>query len=102
MSLEDGVHGDQVPPNLLEVIDALFHLRIPGKWLQLAGETSAPGSWSLGVWLADLQSRHAHIDRVLTQVSYCWSKLQKAPYNFLKITKCKFKIQVSSIPLIPL
>jgi hypothetical protein len=67
-SVSDGIHGDLVPPDVLEVAAALYHLRIPSRWLQLAGDSSPPGSWSLTAWLTDLQSRHAHIERVVTQV----------------------------------
>lgn len=57
-----------VPPDVLEVAAALSHSRIPSRWLQLAGNSSPPGSWSLSAWLTDLQNRHFHIERVVTQV----------------------------------
>ncbi|XP_028415382.1 dynein heavy chain 8, axonemal-like isoform X2 [Dendronephthya gigantea] len=66
-SVSDGVHGDLVPPDVLEAANALYHLRIPSRWLRLAGDSSPPGTWSLSAWLADLQSRHSHIERVVTQ-----------------------------------
>ena len=53
---------------MLEVAAALYHQRIPSRWLKLAGNSSPPGSWSLSAWLTDLQSRHSHIERVVTQV----------------------------------
>lgn len=57
-----------VPSDVLEAAAALSHLRIPLRWVQLAGNSSPPASWSLSAWLTDLQNRHSHIERLVTQV----------------------------------
>jgi hypothetical protein len=82
-----------VPPDVLEVAAALYHLRIPSRWLQLAGNSSPPGSWTLAAWLTDLQGRHSHIERVVTQVgetlfNNSFSNVGRTTANCVVLTDC--------------
>lgn len=61
--------GDVVCPNVLAAADDLYHLRLPRSWCRLVGSTAPPPSYSLAAWLADLQSRCQHFERILVLVN---------------------------------
>ncbi len=60
--------GDVLSPQLLGAADDLYYQRIPSNWRLLAGETAPPPTQSLTTWLADLQNRAQHLEKILTQV----------------------------------
>lgn len=60
--------GDHMSPVDVDIADALFHARIPKKWMKKAGYNALPPSSTIVNWLADLSLRVAHFERLLALV----------------------------------
>ncbi|XP_068697910.1 dynein axonemal heavy chain 8-like [Montipora foliosa] len=88
---EENLCGDRVSEELLDAADDLYHLRIPGKWSKLGGDSSPPPTWSLAAWFSDLGNRFSHIDRIIVQgrdkVPAYWLGAFFNPRRFLSIIK---------------
>ena len=54
---------------MLDAADDLYHLRIPAHWRHLAGTAAPPSKQSLATWVADLQNRVQHFEKILVLVS---------------------------------
>lgn len=70
VATESNALGDQMSDHTLSVADDLFHLRIPQLWCDMSGFSAPPLTWGLGQWLAELQSRCHHFERILSLVSF--------------------------------
>ena len=68
VATDDGIYGDQLSDEILQVADDLYHSRIPEKWTSMAGDVTPPSTWSLTAWFTDLSNRFSHIDRIVVQV----------------------------------
>ncbi|XP_025098007.1 LOW QUALITY PROTEIN: dynein gamma chain, flagellar outer arm-like [Pomacea canaliculata] len=66
VATESNALGDQMSDHTLSVADDLFHLRIPQLWCDMSGFSAPPLTWGLGQWLAELQSRCHHFERILS------------------------------------
>ncbi|KAK3735811.1 hypothetical protein QZH41_019912, partial [Actinostola sp. cb2023] len=64
---DDGIYGDQLSDDILQVADDLYHSRIPDQWTAMGGDVTPPSTWSLASWFTDLSNRFTHIDRIVVQ-----------------------------------
>lgn len=64
----DDSFGDKLPEEYLKDAEELYHLRIPERFRKFAGNSSPPYSWTLLAWIADLQARFTHMEKILYQV----------------------------------